>query len=786
MSARSPAKRKREPSDRVRQPPKWQTPIHSPPKPEPKKPHQSQQPHHQPSPTTLGSTVPNQTTGLIEELDRSRKIWTTCMFSQNPYQLPSKFSTSRAKGTLILDGGISAEYIGDADLVAGPHYFLETRFFSLIVPELSEKNEEETARSLSTSSEKPVDAPIVAPNLRQPGLEIAVGKSPVLDEAPAIGSSSFASLSKSVPDNAAMPDRPSSLEPATLPPLTTEEIVKPPSSTVRRALSEYLTAKLEASSENGISDWPSPGVQPGATHALRPDSLSGFAAAPALGVEGPASVKYFPKPISYGFAQRGEKTPEIVDAATAKPVPLVASPSSAHISSASADTRRSSASLPTFGPISVLSGSAFSISRSPPESSHAVSDKAQPYFTKVAQSPHTSLLDPLSATRTAPTGSLPPSERTLEQWSQMNNFLHMAREQRRDAPLDISALAARHANSAGGPGSSISSPLSAGPSSERAHLYTPPAERLSLDAHRPALELGMLRQHTSLKRDRAEFTSIHPAGAAEKFESGAKPVKRRKSSKVSADPSYRTTASGGNPEREQLLANATTEPTRPRQVRRRKNQPVLVFEFAEAPGKQFLFPKDVIIETETSRTIAGQGFHELKVAVYLPPYRGGRIQPMQGVVLSLRNVPTTLATLMQEVAVDTANVYKKLEKKMSQLQLLGLKPAHYDDIQLAKKLVNTIGRSMGPPAVPRRKADPSSAKSRVAQKTDAGKAGTTTTVPVPKTLNTALPAIAEDEPSSTPVVPLLDFDKEDTPADLPDALAQLSLPSVAMAQQTSQ
>ncbi|KAJ3160647.1 hypothetical protein HDU86_000406 [Geranomyces michiganensis] len=137
--------------------------------------------------------------------------------------------------------------------------------------------------------------------------------------------------------------------------------------------------------------------------------------------------------------------------------------------------------------------------------------------------------------------------------------------------------------------------------------------------------------------------------------------------------------------------------------RKKKNPPVMIFEFAESPGKHFLFPKDALVEVTRVNLIRGQELSELTFAVYLPPYRGGRPQPMQGVVLHLVNVPSVLCQNIKDASVEKNQAIRKLEKKAAILQLPGLLPAHYHDVQLGKELAASLGRAMAPPAQVRRK-----------------------------------------------------------------------------------
>ncbi|KAI8816038.1 uncharacterized protein EV422DRAFT_572099 [Fimicolochytrium jonesii] len=177
---------------------------------------------------------------------------------------------------------------------------------------------------------------------------------------------------------------------------------------------------------------------------------------------------------------------------------------------------------------------------------------------------------------------------------------------------------------------------------------------------------------------------------------------------IAIEPDLVTIASKGDTSEGVVAHKRSTDPTR-RRYQRKRQTVVVAFEFLEVPGKWFLLPRDGIVEVSARNEISHKGDSaetlEMLMAVYLPPFRGGRPQPMQGVVLQLKNVQKPVSDLIQEANLEKPQVLKKFSKKMTQqpLHFSGLLPTHYRNIPLGSDLAIAVGRQIGGPLPPRRK-----------------------------------------------------------------------------------
>ncbi|KAI8920032.1 hypothetical protein DFJ77DRAFT_450841 [Powellomyces hirtus] len=723
---------------------------------------------------------------LLDDLHKSRNIWTLRMFLPSPYRIPE--ATSFSTKVVQLGAGISAEYVGLADIVAGPHMFLDTKFFRVVVPE-----KEITAKDDLEDDANPESLLDVKDEIAR-DLDFGEGQ---------IGGAAGLSL----------------VAPASSP--------RNPVVNARQALSDYLSAKSTSHLSGALAESvnvviPSiPGLPPpsqtllgtGRYQANRSDLLPGT---------------------DRTLQTHSEHTPPTNDATpgnecqTQPPVPPKSSSPALTTPLTAADILRTAGktgSLLGGTYPSPLSSSLYSLPYPPRSTSVSLTSALPPSYSATPLSttsnppihPSNDIRDPILSNLAISSTPMPHSEWTLQQWSQMNSFLHMVRERRETdpssnaipalasashlAPADrmaalstletlvrreasgiasfstlaglakqtggavAGAAASLSAERAGGVeatsiasarsvaafSSSISLPQSSdqtpgsGSSEVSQQLFSALKPPVSLTVENPnaSTKLDPRPQISSSALGAPLCSSINnasvPIGSTflEQQTTGLPPgmidKQRRKSRGISGailDTDGRPTISlpnvrksgaasidsirppfpllpdlNGDPSSASILSNLSnleaTAKSRPN--RRRRNAPIIVFEFAEIPGRQFLFPKDALMEMTGPRFLHGQEVHDLTLAVYLPPYRGGRLQPMQGLVLYLRNVPPSLSHLLRDVAVEKNQALKKLDKKMTQVQLPGLTPAHYRDIQMGKDLAAAVGRPMGPPAPSRRK-----------------------------------------------------------------------------------
>ncbi|KAI9104650.1 hypothetical protein DFS34DRAFT_690913 [Phlyctochytrium arcticum] len=139
----------------------------------------------------------------------------------------------------------------------------------------------------------------------------------------------------------------------------------------------------------------------------------------------------------------------------------------------------------------------------------------------------------------------------------------------------------------------------------------------------------------------------------------------------------------------------TGEIVRTRKPRpRRRTRPLLLFELPlDNPGVKLMFPADGIADVISTTRIAplaaglppNMSF-DLAACFYLPPYRGGRKQPQQGVIIHIRRVSSKLTEYIREAMYDRAQAVRKLAGKAAILALPGLTPDMYRDIAIGKGL----------------------------------------------------------------------------------------------------
>ncbi|KAJ3142110.1 blue light receptor [Geranomyces variabilis] len=630
------------------------------------------------------------------------------MFLQSPYRIPD--DTGPSTGVMSLEAGATAEYVGTADLIAGPHQFLETRFFRVILPEKEED------LSFDVKEE--------------------MGRDVELDRASSVASSSAAPL----PASAAVASSPGAAHVAAGSLSGGSPVLlngARNSGTARQVLADYLSAKSVSHTSGALAE-PTmhvPLASMAKTKASTPHSI------PASTSGGLPSGS--PNPISPLIGKRA------APATTGRPA-VAASPGASPVTAADILRNASkSASLaagvypsPVGASLYTLPHSSASTTPSPRTVSSAGSSSvptaikplATPQTRTSSASSSSSIASiasklpnpssPIISVPPAPSSQVPPSEWSLQQWTQMNSFLKAVRERRETGSASIGAASSApaismsaadrlsllntleqlarqpppaKANSApGGPAPAVPTAqmiatlaaLVAGPGA------TTPQNAVPASAPSPVVSTV---EKPAAKRRVSKVTPLSPAPNR-----AATPLPRQPVSSLASSSIASSSSDIGTPGvTAQIGPSAMT--SKPKAPRRRKNPPVMVFEFADSPGKHYLFPKDALIEVTRTHLVGGQELNELALAVYLPPYRGGRPQPMQGVVLHLMNVPSALSQIIKDASIEKNQATKKLEKKAASLQLPGLLPEHYRDVQLGKELAASLGRALGPPAPIRRR-----------------------------------------------------------------------------------
>ncbi|KAJ3180747.1 blue light receptor [Geranomyces variabilis] len=630
------------------------------------------------------------------------------MFLQSPYQIPD--DTGPSTGVVPLDAGASAEYVGVADLIAGPHQFLETRFFRVILPE----KEEDLTLDVKLEMGRDVEL------LR--GLPAGSSPSAPLPTSAAVGSP--AGSARVVAGSV------SGASPVLLNGART-------SGTARQALADFLSAKSVSHASGALAEptvhIPMAAIAKAktATPHSKPASTSGGTpssnlnpVSPLIGKRGTFVTTGSPtvaaspgaSPVTAADILRNASKSASL-AAGVYPSPVGASLYTLPHTSTSATP--SSRSIPPTGsstaPSAVKPSSTVPTRPSSASSSSSVASVAN-------KLPNPS--SPVISLPPAPSAQVPPSEWSLQQWTQMNSFLKAVRERRETG------------SSSAGPASS-SSPLSMSAADRLALLNTleqlarqpPPALANSAPgAAAPAVPTAqMIATLAALVAGPCVSTPqnvVAPSASSPVASSVDKPGAKRRVSKAAPSGAAPNRASTPLPRQpapafaSSSIASSSSDVGTPgasvqiglgavtsklKTPRRRRNPPVMVFEFAESPGKHYLFPKDALIEVTRTHLVGDREMSELAFAVYLPPYRGGRPQPMQGVVLQLMNVPSPLSQTIKDASIEKNQAIKKLEKKGSTLQPPGLLCAHYHDVQLGKDLAASLGRTIGPPAPVRRR-----------------------------------------------------------------------------------
>ncbi|TPX69290.1 hypothetical protein SpCBS45565_g02486 [Spizellomyces sp. 'palustris'] len=805
---------------------------------------------------------------LLEDISRSRKLWATSMFPPCPYQFPP---TPFATDALIIDEGALVEDIGTGDVVVGPHTFIDTKFYRITPPEKDVKEDEDRGDD----------------HAERIGTFLADMKKgvPIMEHA---ADTAVSNLRNTVVEGSTISTTSHTNGMVTLSSngeasASVASVTQISSGDVNLNLTRWsLAAKKEGTQ---LGEKMLPVIEPGTTTTamVKTETIGGLPEAAKIGLaeshEGTTPrLSVVPMAASADqvvIATDIAPTPKVsVPAISDNPPIIVTAPdllaksSQMSVPAASNEikpTTRPPSGLPkvaiknTSDPRGIAADILRTVNRagSANQTSTTQSLYANPYFSfpypfwssstdtpsssAIASSPTGSVPKPHSQSlittssvrdlQNASSTSGPPSEWTLQHWSQMNSFLHMVREKRKEdatAPV-LAGIASRTSiPSAGGENQSgeTSTAMSSKPDVGSANHDDKPGEINQTSNAPPGNSSAATRpagaptswQGTSATTPSSSILAIlqrstAPSGPVQmdlprvgnhqyKFEwngPGTPPtemlqqyhqnVAQRARNEDQSDPSAKKqkTAHGGsasspivsqgsstdfdvqlvmsasgnlsvalnadrgldgaiNIHRIQQQAAERMKQKRPKKLNdvvtegmfpkenggirigekdsitgevgkakrhrpRRRVRPLIIFEFVENPGVRFLLPADgmaeVVATTKLSETAE---VHELSIAFYLPPYRGGRKQPQQGVVIGVQNTSLRLADCIKEAMYEKAQAVRKLQNKMTHLALPGLTPVHYKDIQRGKELATSI---YGPivdapkkkPVAPRRRSE---------------------------------------------------------------------------------
>ncbi|KND05142.1 uncharacterized protein SPPG_00811 [Spizellomyces punctatus DAOM BR117] len=804
---------------------------------------------------------------LLEDISRSRKLWATSMFPPCPYQFPP---TPFATDPLIIDEGALVEDIGTGDIVVGPHTFIDTKFYRITPPEKDvkegeDRGEDHAERIETFLVDMTKDIPIM-----EHSVDTAISKlGNTVVEGSTISTTShtngIVNLSSNGEASASVPSGSQT------------------SSGDADVNRWSLVAKKEATQPG---EKMGPVIEPDTTTMVKTETIGGLPETAKIGLA--ENKDETPPPVS--VVPMTTSAHQMVTATEIAPTPRVSVPAingNAQITVTAPDlfakspqmsvTSASNEIRPTIHPPSGLPKptTAADILRtvnrtgSASQTSTTQSLYANPYFSFPypfwSSSTDTTSS---SATASSPTGSTPkphsqsfittssvrdlqntsstsgpPTEWTLQHWSQMNSFLHMVREKRKGDAIPVlpgiasgtSIQSARGGNQSGetstamsskpdvgsanhdGKPGEISQTLNAPPgnSSAATHPAGAPTSWQGTSATTPSSSILATNQRSTAPSGPVQMDLPRVGNHRYKFEwngPGTPPtemlqhylqnVAQRAQNEEKGDPSAKRqkTAHGGSAssltvpqgsstdfnvrlvmstsgnlsvalnadrgfdkatsiQRIQQQAAEKMKAKRPKKLNdvgtegmfpkehggirigekdsitgeigkakrhrpRRRVRPLVIFEFVENPGVRFLLPADGMAEVvATTKLSETEEVHELSIAFYLPPYRGGRKQPQQGVVIGVQNTSLRLADCIKEAMYEKAQAVRKLQNKMTHLALPGLTPVHYKDIQKGKELATSI---YGPivdapkkkPAAPRRRSE---AASKTAERAPAKK-----------------------------------------------------------------